>query len=56
MGCIIHLLRTTKYTVANSVQKDIKYLTEECSAKKDATEKEAIGGCPPLERCIRCEM
>ena len=56
MGCIIHLLHTTKYTVGNSVQKDIKYLTEECSAEKDATEKEATRGCPRLERCIRCEM
>ena len=44
MGCIIHLPLTTKYTVANSVSKNIKYLTEECSAEKDAAEKEVIRG------------
>ena len=56
MGCIIHLLLTTKYTVVNSVYKNIKYLTEECSAEEDATEKETTRGCPRLEHFIRCEM
>jgi hypothetical protein len=29
--------------------KDLKYLNEECSAEKDATEKEVTRGCPHLE-------
>ncbi len=29
--------------------KDLKYLNEECSAEKDATEKQAICGCPRLK-------
>jgi hypothetical protein len=49
MGSIIHLLLTTKYTVANNVYKNIKYLTEECSAEKDAAEMEDIRRCPRLE-------
>ena len=28
---------------------DLKYLNEECSAEKNATDKEAIRGCPRLE-------
>ncbi len=49
IGCIIHVLLTTKYTVANSVKKNSKYLTEECSAEKNAGEMEAIRGYPRLE-------
>ncbi len=49
MGWIIHLLLTRKYTVTYNVWKNIKYLTEECSAEKDASEMEVIRGCPRLE-------
>ncbi len=31
------------------MHKDLKYLNEESSAEKDATEKEVMRGCPYLE-------
>ncbi len=34
---------------ASPICEDLKYLNEECSAEKNATDKKAIRGCPRLE-------